>query len=106
MPLESGKSDDVVGRNIATEVNAGKPQKQAIAIAMSKAGRSKDAKDQQPAGITAPTAGTPGLRGKDCSMPPRKAYDTGTNPAGSQSPKPGGGMGGRSTGPVWPGRVM
>lgn len=37
--LESGSSSGVVGRNIATEIRVGKPRKQAIAIAMSKAGK-------------------------------------------------------------------
>lgn len=41
MPLKPGKSNKVVGENIKTEMKAGKPKKQAIAIAMSKAGRSK-----------------------------------------------------------------
>ena len=40
MPLKSGSSKAVVSSNIRTEVHAGKPQKQAIAIAMSKAGKS------------------------------------------------------------------
>lgn len=39
MPLQSGKSNAAVSANIKTEVSAGRPQKQAIAIAMSKAGR-------------------------------------------------------------------
>lgn len=41
MPLKNGKSKKVVGKNIATEIKAGKPKKQAIAIAFSKAGKSK-----------------------------------------------------------------
>ena len=41
MPLKHGKSDKDVSSNIKTEMAAGKPQKQAIAIAMSEAGRSK-----------------------------------------------------------------
>jgi len=41
MPLKSGSSKKVIAENIRTEMHAGKPQKQAIAIAMSKAGKSR-----------------------------------------------------------------
>jgi len=41
MPLLGGSSREVVSKNIETEMNAGKPQPQAVAIAMSKAGLSK-----------------------------------------------------------------
>ena len=41
MPLEYGKSKKVISRNISREVHAGKPQKQSVAIAMSKAGSGK-----------------------------------------------------------------
>lgn len=42
MPLKSGSSDKVVSENISELMKFGKhPQKQAIAIAMEKAGRSK-----------------------------------------------------------------
>lgn len=41
MPLKKGKSKKTIAKNIATEIRAGKPRKQAIAIAMSKAGKSK-----------------------------------------------------------------
>lgn len=40
MPLKRGKSKAVVSANIRTEINAGKSQAQAIAIALSKARRS------------------------------------------------------------------
>jgi hypothetical protein len=36
MPLKSGKSQEVVSSNIKTEIATGKPQKQAVAIALSK----------------------------------------------------------------------
>ncbi len=41
MPLKKGISKKVLGDNIAKEIKAGKPKKQAIAIAYSKAGRAK-----------------------------------------------------------------
>ncbi len=40
MPLEKGSSDAVVSRNIKREIEAGKPQKQAVAIGLSVAGKS------------------------------------------------------------------
>lgn len=41
MPLKSGKSQKAISSNIKTEIAAGKPKNQAIAIALSKAGKSK-----------------------------------------------------------------
>ena len=43
MPLKKGSSKKVIARNIRTEMHR-KPQKQAIAIAFSKAGKSRKRK--------------------------------------------------------------
>jgi len=41
MPLKKGSSDAAVSSNISELVQTGRPQNQAVAIAMSKAGKSK-----------------------------------------------------------------
>lgn len=42
MPLKRGKSKKVVSANIKKEMDAGKPQKQAVAIALNTAGKSRE----------------------------------------------------------------
>jgi len=41
MPLKKGKSKKIIDENISTEIKSGKSKNQAIAIAFSKAGKTR-----------------------------------------------------------------
>ena len=50
MPLVRGKSKRAVSRNISELVKSGRPQRQAVAIAMKKAGKSQKKKKRKERG--------------------------------------------------------
>jgi hypothetical protein len=47
MPLKKGSSRSAVSSNIRTEIRSGKSQKQSVAIALAKAGRSNKGKKRK-----------------------------------------------------------
>jgi hypothetical protein len=56
MPLKAGKSRATVSANIRTEMKAGRPQPQAIAIAMRKAGKARKRRKKRTGGSAVASA--------------------------------------------------
>lgn len=69
MPLKKGSSDETVSGNISELVESGRPQDQAVAIAMSEAGRTK--KKSKPGNPHGMQAGHPYFGDKDAARPAR-----------------------------------
>ena len=94
MPLKEGSSREVIAENIRTEMEAGKPRNQAIAIALRKAGKSRIQGDDSssppeeesggrmnPESVT-PTTKKPGSQEKHTKQP-ASAKETDSTPAES-----------------------
>lgn len=122
MPLKSGSSEAAVSSNISELVHSGKPQPQAVAIAMQKAGKAKDAaidcddaaKDEMAPALAAP-GGPMGVRGaKTASSGPPNPPASGAPPQSPQMASQGplvtapsaGGVMIKPKPAVWPGRVV
>lgn len=89
MPLKPGKSKETVSKNIATEVEAGKPQDQAIAIAMSEAGKEKKMYDGGPVIKDSTLDGFEKLIRKQQGIDaPTETVDTSTDTKKDDEPKP------------------
>lgn len=83
MPLAKGSSKKTIARNIRTEMHAGRPQKQAVAIAMSTAGKSKGRTKKGKAVVKKTSGNT--SRTKTGSATYRKTSPSGTRKASRKS---------------------
>lgn len=83
MPLETGSSQEVISRNIATEIRHGKPRDQAIAIAMHVAGKSRSDEDPLGAKLDAIMTACDRL---DSRLDAMERYDGGDEPGEGKEP--------------------
>lgn len=90
MPLKKGSSNATVSSNIKREMSAGKPQKQAVAIAMHEAGRSRAAPNMARATRYEPNPSGTVPGGAKASMPKSGASEGGDRaPAEKAAPRHG-----------------
>lgn len=76
MPFDPGKSQEAFSRNVATEIEAGKPQKQAVAIAYSERERTSSHDDESATMGTLP--GELPASGEEGSMDMKRTRDEAT----------------------------